>query len=138
MNFSVRGSCRLFTLQFSGGPLQFDLPAILAMIPRQPRLDSGLGTMADAIIRFGCGQCLVAMVAAPDAPGLTGILTCPKCGRSDSLESVAKEISDCAQAQLQKAFNSMTCGDLDASSNLTGKILAVEERIYRFVPLSAI
>ena len=137
MNFSVRGSGCLFTLQFSRGPVQFDLPAILAMIPRQPRLDSGLGTMADAIIRFGCGQCLVAVVAAPGAPGL-GILTCPKCGRSDSLESVAKEISECAQAQLQKAFSSMTCGDLHASSNLTGKILAVEDRIYRFVPLSAV
>src|ERR1700694_5434182 len=102
MNFSVRGPGSCLLSIFQAPRFKFDLPAILAMIPAQPRLDSGLGTMADAIIRFGCGECLVAMVAAPDAPGLTGILTCPKCGRSDSLESVAKEVSDCAQAQLQK------------------------------------
>jgi len=78
---------------------------------------------------YGCGECLVAL-----KPGSDDLFTCPKCGRSDTIANVEKEIGDCLQDQMD--MRSMLEGVLANNSRLEGNVKETASREYRFVPLN--
>ncbi|MER8983278.1 hypothetical protein [Mesorhizobium sp. M0663] len=88
--------------------------------------------MASSSVKLLCGSCKVDLEGPANAKD-HDVIACPRCGRSDTLKNVVREVTKHAEEAMARGLQKSLSGAFRGSKNVKFSGNPVPHRTYRFI-----
>ena len=102
------------------------------MTGRLSRTADNIGSERVSLHEIRCAKCNVALQGPAD-PQPQDVLSCPRCGESDNLENILREVGDYISEKVGDSFGDMLDRAVKGSEFIKVTHNRPAKRIYRFI-----